>query len=126
MISSSEIYWILMLDNIRGFLVMCAIVSAITTLGCLLFTAICAANDDPYKDLLKMVKIAFVWFITASLALCFIPSTKQAAIVKAIPAIANSEAVAEMSKDAKDIYRLGVKSIKEHLGGEKDKNGQNK
>lgn len=126
MISSSEIYWILMLDNIRGFLVMCAIVSVIATLGFLLFTAICVANEDPYRDVVKMGKIAFVCFIASSLLLCFIPSTKQAAIVKTIPVIANSEAVAEMSKDAKDIYRLGVKSIKEHLGGEKDKNGQNK
>ena len=126
MISSSEIYWILMLDNIRGFFVMCAIVSAITTLVFFLVGAINVDNEDPYRDVLKMGKIAFCCFIAASLSLCFIPSTKQAAIVKAVPALANSEVVAEMSKDAKDIYRLGVKSIKEHLGGEKDKNGQNK
>lgn len=126
MISSSEIYWILMLDNIRGFLVMCAIVSVIITLVLFLVAAISVSSGAPYRDVLKMSKIAFVCFIASAISLCFIPSTKQAAIVKAIPAIVNSEAVAEMSKDAKDIYRLGVKSIKEHLGGEKDKNGQNK
>jgi hypothetical protein len=115
-----------MLDNIRGFLVMCAIVSVVATLGSSLFTGICVVNEEPYGGGLKVIKIALVCFIASSLFLCFIPSTKQAAIVKAIPAIVNSEAVAEMSKDAKDIYRLGVKSIKEHLGGEKDKNGQNK
>ena len=126
MISSSEIYWILMLDNIRGFLCMCAAISAVTTLGFLIFTGVCVTSNAPHRDEFKMVKIAFGCFIVASLSLCFIPSTKQAAIVKVIPALANSEAVAEMSKDAKDIYRLGVKSIKEHISGEKDKNGQSK
>ena len=46
-----------------------------------------------------------------------LPTTKQMAMIKVIPMIANSKAIETMSNDAKEIYTLGIKAIKEQLTG---------
>ena len=54
------------------------------------------------------------------LAKTFIPSTKQMAAIKVLPAIARSEIASEMSADAKELYRMGFSAIKETLTGKKE------
>lgn len=44
-----------------------------------------------------------------------IPSTKQMAMIKVVPMIANSEIVGEMSTDAKEIYKMGIDAIKKQI-----------
>ena len=56
-----------------------------------------------------------LYLLLAFFSLTFIPSTKQMAMIKVIPAIANSEIAGEMSKDAKELYKMGVDAIKEQL-----------
>ena len=36
-------------------------------------------------------------------------------MIKIIPMIANSEIVGEMSTDCKELYRMGIKAMKEQL-----------
>lgn len=125
MITPSEIYWILKLDDIRDlsfFLGMSCIPPVIVFL--VLFLASKIGKDCFCEDYIHVGKICGRLFaLTAILTLflhlsyAFIPSTKQMAMIKVIPMIANSEAVKTMSNDAKEIYTLGIKAIKEQLTG---------
>lgn len=121
MITASEIYWILKLDDIQNFFIFltafCGIFALITTILYLVNLL------DSYFD--KRVAYAVKpWWILCLLclfmsvtALCLTPTTKQMAMIKVIPMIANSEAIETMSNDAKEIYTLGIKAIKEQLTG---------
>lgn len=128
MITESSIYWILKLDEIRGLFVVGS--TAVGVFACLSLFAwgthametidrqeSSAGGKAARKYFFRSAIIATLLSISAS----FIPSTKQMAMVKVIPMIANSEIVGEMSADAKEIYKLGINAIKEQLSGyEKD------
>lgn len=121
MITASEIYWILKLDDIRTMLY------HLVAFGGVIFVTIGIAwciNRDSYdwkpenalfykKNLLRIFGIGILIAAIATIA----PSTKQMAAIKVIPAIANSEIVGELSADAKEIYRMGINAIKEQLTG---------
>lgn len=122
MITASKIYWILKLDDFRTvlwiFTSITAVISFLSAIAWIINSDSChnckSFNNSIYKRyVFGMSGIASV-FITASFML---PSTKQMAMIKVIPAIANSEIVGEMSADAKEIYRMGVNAIKETLTG---------
>ena len=118
MITPSEIYWILKLDDIRVmffvFIGCFGIFAFISMVGWNIYT-------EFHNDTADSCKKGF--FCSACLALLLaipatmLPSTKQMAMIKVIPMIANSEAVKTMSNDAKEIYTLGIKAIKEQLTG---------
>ena len=118
MITASEIYWILKLDDIRVML--------FVFIGCFgIFAFISVAgwgiHAEFHNDTADSCKKGF--FYSACLALLLaipatmLPSTKQMATIKVIPMIANSQAIQTMSNDAKEIYTLGIKAIKEQLTG---------
>lgn len=124
MITESSIYWILKLSDIRimlfvfvGFIGAFAVGSGVGW----------GVNADLYEETADACKKAFF----RSVALVFLlaipatllPTTKQMAMIKVIPAIANSEIVGEMSADAKELYRMGINAIKEQL---RDKQEQSK
>ena len=50
----------------------------------------------------------------------FIPTTKEMALIKVLPAISNSRFVSEeLPKEAGEIYMLAKEALKEKLVGEK-------
>lgn len=126
MIAESSVYWILKLDEIRGVFVFGSI--AVGVFACLSLFAWgvnsmetsfdkenSAGGKAARKYFFRSAIIAALLSIPASL----VPSTKQMAMIKVIPMIANSEVVREMSADAKEIYKLGINAIKEQLTGNK-------
>lgn len=124
MITASEIYWILKLDDIQGVLIFLTVLVGIYCLAMLVIWGVTRGIDYDEKKEEKIVTFcAKQLFITvpvfAVLLLIgtLIPSTKQMAAIKVIPAIANSEIVGEMPRDAKELYRMGVNAIKEQLTG---------
>lgn len=120
MITESMIYWILKLDNIVDMFIVFAIISITSTL--IAFFVWFAKSEDCDRDVGKWFKIcviSFVLFITFLMASTFIPSTKQMAIIKIVPIIAKGEITKEIKGDAKEIYKLGVRAIKESLIAEK-------
>lgn len=126
MITENTIYWILKLDDIAGLLIVMAIVAAAFSIGAILVWAISAEVDDKYsRETAKIlcVKSGIIAFICA-VAFTFLPNTKQMAMIKVIPAITNSEFVADMSKDAKELYKMGIEAIKEQLTN-KNNGGKN-
>ena len=124
MITASEIYWILKLDDIQCVLIFLTVVVGVYCLMMLIIYGLTRsiAYDDKKEE--KTVKFcAKQFFITVPVFMVLlligtlIPTTKQMAAIKVIPAIANSEIVGEMSNDAKELYRMGVNAIKEQLTG---------
>ena len=121
MITGSSIYWILKLDDARGLL--CA-AGCFSTVVILISAVVWLANscDNRYlsESAKRVCKKAFYVGVICAVALAFTPSTKQMAMIKVLPAIANSEIVGEMSADAEEIYRMGIKAIKEALSENKE------
>lgn len=117
MITENTIYWILKLDDIANLLLGMTIIAAVFSIGALLVWGVCAdtSNREGGKTA-KMLcgKAGIIAFICA-VAFTFLPNTKQMAMIKVVPMIANSEIVHDMSADAKELYKMGIKAIKEQL-----------
>lgn len=91
MITSTKIYWLLMLDNIKMFSsVICVIFFII---GCIILQM---SVDDNSRGM-------WLWWIGHSLMFCFllvfsvlIPNTKQMAIILVAPKVINNEQVQKL------------------------------
>lgn len=120
MITESELYWIIKLDDIRTFLTACTIFLGIIS-ALLIIATIAQKTDDPaftdsdWRKMLPARISTYIAAIASGIALVLLPSTKQMAAIKGIPAIVNSDAVKDMSSDAKELYKLGVNALKEKL-----------
>jgi hypothetical protein len=86
------------------------------------FLASKIGNDDFCKDYVQVGRLCgWLGATTAILTLFFhlsytlLPTTKQMAMIKVIPAIVNSKEVEMVSKDAKELYKLGVEAIRTRL-----------
>lgn len=120
MITESELYWILKLDDIRNLLTGCTIVLGLISVVLTIMTIaqavdeyfICASN---WRRSLFARLAVYITLIVFSIALTLLPSTKQMAAIKVLPAIVNSDAAKTMSSDAKELYKLGVDTLKEKL-----------
>lgn len=124
MITESEIYWILKLDDIKDFFLLPIIICVIFSVAFLFISIVSffesqpCPTDEEKKLTMSSVKLCLITvsiWISLSTINCFIPSTKQFAMIKVIPAITNSEIAADMSKDAKELYKMGIEAIKAQL-----------
>lgn len=123
MITESYMYWILKLDDIRDFVFASGMIISFAALAFLIFfLASTIAKDEFCKDYKRVSRLCG-WLCVATIILtlflhlshALLPTTKQMAMIKVIPAIANSEEVAMLSKDAKELYKLGVEAIRTRL-----------
>ena len=117
MITESMVYWILTLDRICHFLCAITVCSGVFAIVMLLSCLVnfSERNYDAYRTARRFCCKSVIVSIACFFSLTFIPTTKQMAMIKVIPAIANSEIAGEMSKDAKELYKMGVDAIKEQL-----------
>lgn len=120
MITESSVYWILKLSDIRTMLFVFVVFTGAFAVGSGVGWSVNAGIYEETADACKKafyrsVALAFLLAIPATL----LPTTKQMAMIKVIPAIANSEIVGEMSADAKELYRMGINAIKEQLSDKK-------
>lgn len=120
MITESALYWIIKLDDIRTFLIVCTIFLGFVSAVLLLMTITQNTNapiftDSDWRKMLPARISTYIAAITFGIALVLVPSTKQMAAIKGIPAIVNSDMAKDMSSDAKELYKLGVDALKEKL-----------
>lgn len=115
MITESDMYWLLMLDNI------CSALGAIVALsvGCSIvsFVAFITATESTHYFVIRRrcKRIMFVCipiFILSFICAIFVPNTKQMAAIKVIPALVNSSAV---QKEVPELYQLGISCLKKQL-----------
>ena len=117
MITGWEIYYILKLDSLVMFFLIFSLCSGIFALAsaCAWFGNINLEKCEIAKSCKKrFFQSTIATFVTLFIAFV-IPDTKEMAMIKVIPAIANSEAVDTLKGDAKDLYNLGINAAKESL-----------
>lgn len=120
--TESQVYWWLMLDNFHGsnggfqvFIIM--ILGLFGGLGIFGLFSKWKQNGDLINPRLSIgmgVLNFFFWCSIAGLTI-FIPTSKQYAIIKVLPQIANSEIAKEMPEDAKQMYHMAKEYLKEQL-----------
>lgn len=126
-ITGSTIYWITRMDGIHDFLiVLCIITGILAVLILITFFSTFMVYEGKEEFLpamkfeLRAFLIGIVLFVVFFLASVFIPTTKEMALIKVLPAISNSRFVSEeLPKEAGEIYMLAKEALKEKLVGEK-------
>jgi hypothetical protein len=133
MITETSLYWVLKLDSIRNlfgginclFIVFSVIAAIPLVIGTVVYY-IAETEHDHYHDhdygfrkvlMLGYLLEAFFVFAAISSAICnvLIPSTKEYAMIKVIPMVANSTEFKELKGDAKELYKLGIEATKSKL-----------
>lgn len=114
MITASELYWILMLDNISATIVCIGMISFVTFITSFLILCLEGVTEQT-KRLKKVTKAAFTLGAILLLASCFIPNTKQMATIKILPAICNNKDIKTLSAETLELYRIGINATKEYL-----------
>ena len=115
-ITSEELYWLTRLDYFRiVFGVSIAAVGVVWLSICLVF-----ADENNVFGILKTSLIGLLLALLCACGLVFIPTTKEMAMIKVVPAIVNSDFMQnDLPDDAKQIYELGKKAVVEYLEGGK-------
>jgi len=105
--TESQVYWWLMLDNISTglavFAILIGVVSAVAT-------CVALANQEKY-GLLMLMPVSLLCIALA----CLIPNSKQYAVIKILPKIANSDFAAQVPKDMQTMYDMAKDYLKEKL-----------
>lgn len=130
MITETSLYWVLKLDSIRNLFegIACiftifSVVVAIPLIVCAVLYHVSGDYDNEEdsgerRALMKggLVELVLVC-IASSSAIChaLIPSTKEYAMIKVIPMVANSTEFKELKGDAKELYKLGIEATKSRL-----------
>jgi len=104
-----QIYWWLKLDDIQGVLV---VIGVLGFCGCL-FTWIGYFLNDIQN--IKALIIATIVISLICIVATFMPSSKQYALIRVLPAITNSEIAKEVPADLKELYDMAKKYLKEKL-----------
>ena len=119
MISSSSIYWILMLDNIRVVLWILIPVSIII-MGAYASQYAEKKVEETPTCIALVVSCSFIILIISSVSLMLCPTTKQAAIIYATPKILTEKNIEEFTGETKELYNLGKQYLKEALTRKED------
>jgi len=121
MITESTLYWMTRLDEVKS------LVSIMSFLLCLIFgigSIICVGaiviskvegdgKDIPiFKRLSMYVIPLFLLGIALAISNVFIPTTKQYALIKVVPAIANDQRI---QQEASELYDMAKQALKQTL-----------
>lgn len=122
-----EMYWFVKFDDIHSFLGPILIISLIVTIFlyicCFLSLLMCAddgiASDEHFakvrQSIHKITLVSTVIFLIFNAINAFLPTTKQMAAIKILPAIVNSEFMQkEFPAEAKELYALAKEYIKDN------------
>lgn len=122
-ISSWTVYWILQLDTIT--VAFRLVIGAVGVAGVFIFSMFLISfgnySEDFVRPVRKLFKIYVVVLFVVLSAVLFIPDTKTALAIYTVPKLAKSGAVEQLKGDAKELYTLGVKRLKQELKGEPKK-----
>ena len=122
MIDESTMYWITRLDKVSsvlsGLAVACGIVGGIMTIVAVIMCPM-AASDGDFTPAARMTKrgslITMPLFLIFLLGWAFVPTTKEYAAIKLIPAIVNNQKV---QTEASDVYELLKDWLKDQVQAE--------
>jgi len=108
MITTSQMYWLIMLDNIVKFEVLIAAASFLTILA--FIGSSCNVRDFSKRPRVIAVPLFAVLLVVSMLLFTFTPTTKQMAAILIVPKIINSEKVQTVGNR---LYDLAVEWMDE-------------
>ena len=133
MITESQIYWMMRCDQLHGLATFFAVIGGIALVGTLIVVGLCIFANLPFNDkdeteattmwvqhvMRWIVLPAAIAMLVGVFGMVFIPTTKEMALIKVAPALANSELVqTTIPNEAKEIYGLAKAALVEKLKGE--------
>lgn len=116
MISPWQIYWVMQLDTIGTAAGFCAFFG-IAVVGFFWFGAI-ESDGEEIKFWMKLASLVSFGWIGILLVAIFLPSSKTAAAMVVIPAIANNE---KFQSEASELYELAKDGLKKLVAEEPKK-----
>lgn len=118
-ITTTQMYWFMMLDNIKiGSALMCT-VTALCFVGMIIAAYDLGKRPIIVKVLTPTLGVLFV----ALFSVCvFLPSTKQMAAIMIVPKIANSEKVQTVGNRVYDLAVEWMEELKPNKKGSADNN----
>lgn len=130
--SAWTLYWIMQLDGIKewmGIWVGLGIIGSLSTCVISLYffceeraeLSTPSNNENTLKKVKPWRTACITIFALASLAYTLTPSTKTMAAVVVVPKIIKDGDIEAVAQDAKDLYKVGIKRLKEILGEEQAK-----
>lgn len=132
-ITESTIYWITRLDK---FHVTAGVLLGISFMVLLICIVVCCVYKNQldeiyskeYRERIKRemkITIKIACYAVFSIAMCasvlvFVPTSREMAMIKVLPAISNSKFMSEeLPKDIREVYLMAKDAVKEKLVGEK-------
>ena len=115
MITSFQMYLLLMLDSIC---VVTAIITIVLAFITFLFGAMlvaCDVNEEEQKYARKFLKYLVPIFVLSLLSAVFIPNTKQAATIFLVPKVLNNEKVQDIGQNGLDLANNLLKLSNEYI-----------
>ena len=111
-----QVYWWLMLDNLQIFGQIVGIIIGAFSLvvGIMLIMEETLGNKCYFK--ITLISILIILLVSP---IMLIPNSKQYAMIKVFPKLANSELVAEMQEDVPEMYAMAKECMKEMLESKK-------
>ncbi len=129
-ITSFQLYWILRLDAIWGLCLATAIASGIiasvTGLYYLIEWMPSDSEDEAVIFFKKFWKRTVTVFGIAVFLSVFLPDTKEACAIYAVPKVINNPKIHELCGNSLDVFGMGVKRIKERMMNAETDNSQEK
>lgn len=113
MISAWNVYLVMQLDSIVVAAFGMAVILGIAAIICTIVAAIAGAEGEPLAPrMARATKSVSAAFFVAVLASALLPSTKTAAAMIVLPAMANNET---LKREADDLYGLAKQALKEAI-----------
>ena len=116
-ITTSTLYWILMLDGICGVLIGLATIAGIIIIILAIITIVCfiEGEEDRYKSL-KILCLFFPILIIMLTTCALTPNTKQMATIIIAPKLINSKFVQnDLPKETKELYGMAKSYLKQQI-----------
>lgn len=108
MITTSQMYWLIMLDSIVKFEALIAAASLFTILA--FISSSCDLRDFSKRPRVIAIPLCAVLLVVSVLLFTFTPTTKQMAAIIIVPKIANNEKVQDCGNR---LYELAIEWMKE-------------
>jgi hypothetical protein len=116
-ISAWDVYWVLQLDRIGSTMFWLPVAASGFTFFGAMVSEGATVWDFEKKRLHGYVKYLCAAMFASWLACLFLPSSKTAAAIIVLPAIANNETV---QTEAADLYKLAKQAMQKAVGEEKE------
>jgi len=120
LITSWQIYWLTRLDGLQTLAAVSFGISVVATAVSFLVKIFATASNDvsAVKGSTSVLKVSVPVMCVALFTLCFLPTTKEAAAIFAIPAVVNNPQVQSVGTNTLNLATYGMQYLNDLLRDE--------